>query len=356
MRHLSPCRLIRIAAVAVLLAGFFFVSTVSAEQAASPTTSPIMVPNPATDLWRAVRQREAPAAGVTQVQGVQSGVLIAKSGEDFRNYRKDDFIGIAGWVLAGAAGLILLFYFVRGEIPIPDGRSGKVIRRFPDFDRVLHWFTAILFIFLAVTGLTLLFGRYFMLPVIGAEAFSVIASASKEGHNLFGPLFIFSVLGMFFRWARRNLPHAYDFKWLAKGGGIIGNAHVSAGFFNAGEKIWFWSVMLLGVAIIASGLVLLFPVYGQGREIMQLALVIHGIVAILFIAGSFGHIYIGTLGTQGSIESMKTGFVDENWAKGHHDLWYEQAKAEQKANAAAGDQHSASSSRDDALSPATERT
>lgn len=319
--------------------------------------SPIMVPNPAADLWRAVRQRDAAASGRTQVAGVDTGVLIQTSGEDFRTYRQEDFVGTAGIVLVVTAGLVLLFFFAKGTIPIPGGRSGRKIRRFPDFDRVLHWFTAILFIFLAVTGLTLLFGRFVVLPVIGAEAFSVIASACKEGHNLFGPLFLFSIAAMFIRWAGRNIPHGYDLRWLIKGGGIVGSAHVEAGYFNAGEKIWFWSVILLGLAIILSGLILLFPVLGLTREIMQLALVVHGIVAILFIAGSFGHIYIGTLGTQGSLESMSTGFVDENWARAHHDLWYAEVKRKesQRGRTTA---HSAEPARDadgDSLSPVSER-
>jgi len=291
----------------------------------SAPASPILVPNPGSDLWRAVRQRDAIGAGTSQARGVETGVLIEQSGEEFRNYRRNDFIGNAGLFIAAVAGLILIFYMVRGRIPIPDGRSGKRIRRFPDIDRTLHWLTAILFIFLALTGLTLLFGRFVALPVLGAEAFSVIASASKEGHNLFGPLFLVAIVALFVRWAARNLPSRGDLKWLIKGGGIIGNAHVSAGFFNTGEKIWFWSVMLLGLTVSISGLVLVFPVFGQGREIMQLALIVHGIAAVLFIAGSLGHIYIGTLGTEGSLESMTTGYVDENWARGHHDRWYAEA-------------------------------
>ncbi len=310
----------------VLLLFIFCLSTPLAASAQErDPASPIMVPNPASDLWRAVRQRDAPAAGATQARGVETGVLIDASGEAFRNYRRNDFVAPAGLVIAAAAGIILLFYLIRGRIPIPDGRAGTRIKRFPDIDRTLHWFTAILFIFLALTGLTLLFGRFVVLPVLGAEAFSVIASASKEGHNLFGPLFLVAILALFVRWAARNLPSRGDLKWLIKGGGIIGNAHVSAGFFNTGEKIWFWSVMVLGLTVSISGLVLLFPVFGQGREIMQLALIVHGIAAVLFIAGSFGHIYIGTLGTEGSLESMTTGYVDENWAKGHHDRWYAEA-------------------------------
>lgn len=305
----------------IMLAGLPLASTATSAEEGNPN-SPIMVPNPSTDLWRAVRQRGAPAAGVTQARGVETGVLINRSGEDFRNFRRQDFIGAAGLFIGVAAAGILLFYLVRGRIAVPGGRSGRRIQRFHDIDRTAHWLAAVLFIFLALTGLTLLFGRFVILPVFGAEAFGVIASACKEGHNLFGPLFLISVLLLFARFAIRNLPARGDLTWLVKGGGIIGNAHVSAGFFNAGEKIWFWTVIVLGLTVSVSGLVLLFPVFGQAREIMQLGLIVHGVGAVLFIAGSFGHIYIGTLGTEGSLESMTTGYVDENWAKAHHDRWY----------------------------------
>ena len=133
---------------------------------------------------------------------------------------------------------------------------------------------------------------------------------------------------LFIRFAWRNLRSRGDLTWLAKGGGIVGKAHVSAGFFNAGEKIWFWSVILLGIAVSVSGLVLIFPILGQSREIMQLALMVHGIAAVIFIAGSFGHIYIGTIGTEGSLESMTTGYVDENWAEAHHDRWHAEVMAQ----------------------------
>lgn len=306
--------------LAVLLTGLLGGSFALAEPA-NPY-SPIMVPNPSTELWRAVRQREATQAGTTQMRGIESGVLINRSGEDFRQYRRKDFIGNAGLFITGVAGLVLVFYLIRGRIRIPGGRSGRRIKRFPDIDRTAHWFAAILFVFLALSGLTVLFGRFALLPAFGPEVFGVIASAAKEGHNLFGPLFLVAVVLLLVRFVVRNLPARGDIRWLIKGGGIIGSAHVSAGFFNAGEKLWFWTVMVLGTVVSISGLVLIFPIFGQAREIMQLALIVHGIGAVLFIAGSFGHIYIGTLGSEGSLESMTTGYVDENWAEAHHDRWH----------------------------------
>ena len=287
---------------------------------------PLTVPNPSNDLWRAVRQREAPASGTTQVRGVDSGVLITQSGEAFRNYRMDMFIGYAGLFIGVVAAMILLFYLYRGRIDIPGGRSGQRVRRFADIDRIAHWVTAILFIILAVTGLTLLFGRFFMLPIIGADAFGALANVFKQMHDYLSPVFLISLLVLVARFASKNLPARGDLKWLTSGGGIIGNAHVSAGYFNAGEKIWFWSVVVFGIVVSVSGLLLLFPIFGLSREIMQLALIVHGLAAVLFIAGSFGHIYIGTIGTEGSLDSMTTGYVDTNWAKLHHDRWYDEVK------------------------------
>lgn len=337
---------------ALLVAALLFTCFPAAAQDQDPQNDPaypIMVPNPAADLWRAVRQREGPASGRTQVEGVETGVLIDRSGDDYRNYRRQDFVGGAAMVIGGFAAAILLFFLLRGRIRVPGGRSGKRVLRFTDYERIVHWLAAILFIFLALTGLTLLFGRFVVLPIFGAEAFSLIASASKEGHNLFGPLFLVSVILLFICFAARNLPVRGDLHWLVKGGGIVGKAHLSAGYFNALEKIWFWSVIVLGLGASITGLVLLFPVFGQGREIMQLALTVHGIAAVLFIGGSFGHIYIGTIGTENSLESMTTGYVDENWARLHHDLWL--AEVQQKAGSVKHEQAAKTSAVDIPAAP-----
>jgi formate dehydrogenase subunit gamma len=34
-----------------------------------------------------------------------------------------------------------------------------------------------------------------------------------------------------------------------------------------------------------------------------------------------GHIYMGTIGTRGALDAMRTGWVDASWAKEHHELW-----------------------------------
>ena len=115
--------------------------------------------------------------------------------------------------------------------------------------------------------------------------------------------------------------------WLLKGGGMLGGGHVSAGRFNAGEKIWFWIAILGGLVLSVSGLVLDLAVFGQGREVMGISHVLHGIAALVVISVSFGHTYLATVGVEGAFGSMTNGYVDEAWAKSHHDRWYAEVKA-----------------------------
>ena len=98
------------------------------------------------------------------------------------------------------------------------------------------------------------------------------------------------------------------------------------GRFNGGEKVWFWlGVVVLGLIVSASGFVLdmLVPgiIYSRGN--MQIANVIHLTAAVLVTAMSLGHIYLGTIGMEGAYAAMRHGYVDETWAKEHHELWYE---------------------------------
>jgi formate dehydrogenase subunit gamma len=111
---------------------------------------------------------------------------------------------------------------------------------------------------------------------------------------------------------------------------------VPSGRFNAGEKAWFWfGVTLLGIVVSVTGLVLNFPNFAQGRELMQQMNVIHAIAAVVFMTLSLGHIYMGTLGVEGAYESMRTGYVDEVWAKEHHEYWYRETVADNKGGGTA---------------------
>ena len=285
----------------------------------------VQVPNPGGELWRDVRQRDRSVAGNTQVRGVDTGVLINKNGEDWRQFRMNALVPFGAALMGIILALILLFHFTRGPMRLPGGFSGKKILRFTLSERMVHWFTVSIFWVLGLTGLILLYGRFVLIPLFGPGGFSITASACKEAHNLLGPLFLFAMIALFITFVKNNLYAQGDLNWLTKVGGLFGG-HASAGRFNAGEKIWFWLATLLGFALCFTGLILDFAVIGQSRDVMAISHVIHGISATVMIAVSFGHIYLGTAGTEGSFSSMANGYVDENWAKSHHDQWYDEVK------------------------------
>lgn len=323
VRHSRNHVLKRLLQLGLLVVALWAAGAASAASAATAADNDLAakVIRPGSELWRDVRQREAGAEGVTQVQGMDSGVLINVDGERWRRFRMQALIPVAGMALGGVLGLIVLFHLFRRGVPIAGGRSGRYLHRFQDVDRILHWTVASVFIFLALTGLVLLTGRVALIPLLGDGAFAVLASAAKEGHNLFGPLFILGLVALFVRFVSRNLYARGDIGWLFRGGGFFGDKHPSAGFFNMGEKIWFWLLMLAGLVIAATGLILEFPFFGQTRSLMALSLVLHAVGAVALIGAAFGHIYVGTAGMKGSLDSMTSGYVDLHWARQHHDRW-----------------------------------
>lgn len=244
-------------------------------------------------------------------------------GEEWRLIRRNYILPYAGWVIVGVAGAIALFYLIRGPIRIRHGRSGTYIPRFSMSHRIAHWFLAGSFILMAISGLIILLGRPVLMPLIGKEANAVLASAALQGHNLFGPVFIVSLVLVIIRFMKGNFFQWADFKWIIKGGGLLGG-HASSNHYNFGEKTWYWVVVIVGLMMATTGLLLEFPWVTDVLAWHQLATILHAGGAILMISFAMGHAYVGTLGMEGSIDSMLRGEVDENWAKEHHDLWYEE--------------------------------
>ena len=278
--------------------------------------------NPGGDLWREIRQRDGTVLdGTSQVKGVDSGVLINEQGYRWAQFRVSKLSRYGGIAVAAVFVIIVAFFALRGQIKIEGGPTGSMVQRYSTFERIVHWTLAIVFLILALTGLILLLGRPLLIPLFGKEVFSVLASLSKEGHNLISLLFLVSRCMMLFSFVRKNLYEKGDLTWLLRLGGAIGKNHLSVGFFNTGEKLWFWLLMLVGLVVSVSGLVLLFPNFGQGRVIMEISHVIHAIGALLLICVSLGHMYMGSIGMEGAFEGMRSGYVDINWADGHHDRW-----------------------------------
>ncbi|OOZ44584.1 formate dehydrogenase subunit gamma [Solemya velum gill symbiont] len=305
--------------------------------------SPIDVPNPGAELWNAVRERggaeptqqhpltaiwedvlqQQDTAAKSQARSADATSMINASGDQWRQLRREQLIPYGGALLLLSLAIVIGLSFVKRTAHYSE--SDMIIRRFKVPSLVGHWLMAGSMLFLAFTGLVLLFGRFTLLPLTGSDFFSAFASASKEGHDLFGPIFTFALIIFFFQFVSKNMLHYRDFVWMARLGGLFEKKPLKAGFFNFGEKTLFWLVIFFGIALSVSGFAILFQNLLPGRDLMLLAILVHAVSAILLICLVIGHIFMA-LSTKGTMDAITTGDVDANWAKADHSVWYEQMK------------------------------
>jgi formate dehydrogenase subunit gamma len=262
--------------------------------------------------------------GLGSIPDVKSYVIEQPQGREWRQFHEVWLHWIGAVAVLGMLAVLVVFYLTRGMLRIESGRSGINIVRFNAFERFVHWMTATCFIILALSGLNITFGKEILLPLIGPSAFSSWSLGAKYAHNFVSFPFTLGVILIFLMWVAGNIPNKVDVEWLKQGGGIIGNRHPPAYRFNAGQKMIYWIVVIGGAAVAITGYLLVFPFYGTTIAGMQLAQVVHGVVAVLFVAAMLAHIYIGTIGMEGAFEAMGAGTVDLNWAKEHHSLWLQE--------------------------------
>ncbi|MBM7068003.1 formate dehydrogenase subunit gamma [Actibacterium sp. 188UL27-1] len=309
------------------------------------------------ELWRALRFGTADITSTTTSPGAT--LLVQDGGMAWLTFRDGPLRSWGGYSLLGMLGLLALFYLFRGRIRIEGGRSDATIERFKAVERFGHWLLAGSFIVLGITGLISLFGRVAFIPLFGKEMFATTAMACKWIHNNVAWAFMLGLAMVFVMWVLENIPNRHDLKWMAKAGGLFSkHSHPPARKFNAGQKIIFWAVILLGGSISLSGLSLLFPfelpmfaktfalinatgapgwvglaplpeVLSPHGE-MQLAQAWHAIVSFVLMVIILAHIYLGSVGMEGAYAAMGSGQVDLQWAKEHHGLWVEELEEKGK--------------------------
>ncbi|MCL6282629.1 formate dehydrogenase subunit gamma [Ruegeria sp. 2012CJ41-6] len=309
------------------------------------------------ELWRALRYG---SADITVSSGGEvASVLMQDGGMAWLEFRKGPLATYGGYLLLGTLALLLVFFVLRGRIRLDYEKTGRTVTRFKSFERAAHWLLAGSFILLGITGLLTLFGRMFVAPYISKEFNATLLMGAKLIHNNVAWAFEVALIAVFCLWVWHNIPNRTDFTWFAQAGGIVGSKHPPAKKFNGGQKIIFWSVILLGASISLTGVSLLFPFefpmflktfdilrsvgitelpfYGPlptdlaPHEEMQYAQAWHAIVAFVLMAIIIAHIYIGSVGMEGAYDAMGSGEVDEAWARQHHSLWLEELEEEGKA-------------------------
>ncbi|MDB5875422.1 MAG: putative formate dehydrogenase subunit precursor [Ramlibacter sp.] len=295
-------------------------------------------------MWRGVAsgmegysslpRSEAPEAGILIQAPVQyPGSRMTTAGEAWRQVRNNWIIPYGAALFLISLGALLIYHLAHGPLGHADAESGaRRIERFTPFERSAHWANAITFCILALSGLVMAFGKFFLLPVIGGTLFGGLTYLLKTLHNFAGPVFTVSLVIVFFTFLRDEWPQRGDLKWLLKAGGAFSKKgdEPPSNRFNAGEKIVFWlGVLVLGFIVVASGLVMdkLIPNLVYERATMQVAHMVHAVATVLMMCMFALHIYLGTIGMRGAYAAMRHGYVGEEWAREHHEYWYEDVKA-----------------------------
>ena len=193
------------------------------------------------------------------------------------------------------------------------------IQRFSFYERVVHWLTALCFLYAALTGLALWSTNFYWLATIfgGGEA--------VRGWHPWGGVVFTVILGfMFSKWAGQMRLDRDDRKWLR-------GAHRYAmhdkkglpepGRFNAGQKMLFWLQVTATLLLLASGVVLWFP-EAMAQPLRLAAIVTHSVTAVVSMFAIIVHLYMGTAAVPGAFHGMIHGWVPAAWARAHHPKWY----------------------------------
>lgn len=193
------------------------------------------------------------------------------------------------------------------------------IRRFSFTERVVHWVAAITFVVLLLSGLALSYpSLYWLTALLGGGA------ATRVLHPWIGAVFTLSLLLMIVLWVKNMWLTATDREWLGsvKHYALHENDDVPpAGKYNAGQKLFFWAMVVLGALLLVSGIVLWFP-ESFPRWLRSTSRFVHFVAALGTGLFMIVHIYLGTVALPGTARGMIHGHVSRAWARHHHLLWY----------------------------------
>ena len=201
--------------------------------------------------------------------------------------------------------------------------SENRITRFSASERIVHWFIALSFVYVALTGLSMWSPRLFWLSILFGGG-----TTARSWHPWAGVLFITAFVVMFLSWVSQMKIDRDDRKWLAQSHRYAANDHEGlpeADRFNGGQKVLFWIQVITGFLLLASGIVLWLP-DSTSRVLREASILIHPISAVISIAGIIVHIYMGTAAVPKALRGMVYGWVTPGWAATHHAKWYREIR------------------------------
>jgi formate dehydrogenase subunit gamma len=194
------------------------------------------------------------------------------------------------------------------------------VDRYTTGARINHWITAASLVLLALSGLALFHPSLFFLTALFGGG-----SATRAIHPWIGVVLFFGFLGLFLRFWRANLWRGEDGTWMRRLSDVLRGHEENlpeVGKYNAGQKLYFWTMSVLIIIMIGSGLVLWDEYFAQYTSVEQkrAAVLIHAVAAVVSICVWIVHVY-AAIWVRGTIGAMIRGSVTGGWAWRHHRKW-----------------------------------
>jgi len=193
--------------------------------------------------------------------------------------------------------------------------------RHPVYTRVLHWSVAIFFVLALLSGLAI-YTPWLFHPL---TALFGGGPTTRLLHPWFSLGFVVAFALQILNWLEPMTWTADDRRWLKRLKEYVTNADTVepeyVGFFNAGQKLYFWAIVASAIVFLLSGIPMWFP-RTFGRAIVAISYVLHDLAALVMLVGFIVHVYEGTAAQPGTFQSMTRGTVEKRWAWTHHPAWY----------------------------------
>ena len=197
------------------------------------------------------------------------------------------------------------------------------IVRHTAFVCAVHWLIAVCFILAMATGFALYWASIlrWLQPFFGGTHGSIAI------HFLAGlGLALLSIL-IFFQWRQRmrwTATDSYFVRHLQKHGLRPDQLPPpDTGFFNGGQKLFFWAFIVSTAVLLVTGLVWWWRREPwMPREVYAVCRTSHRVLAVIMSGSLLIHIYKATIGEPGTFASMVKGTVTANWARLRRPGWF----------------------------------
>ena len=198
-------------------------------------------------------------------------------------------------------------------------REGELLRH-PVYTRVLHWAVAIFFLLAFLSGFALYTPWLYhaFTPIFGGGAMTRLL------HPWFSLGFVVFFALQMLNWI---IPMTWtaDIPWMRRIRTYVTNDEKlepeDVGFFNGGQKLYFWAIVVSALVFLVTGLPMWFP-QTFGRVAVAIGYVLHDVAALVMLVGFIVHIYESTAQQPGTFQAMTRGTVTKRWAWTHHPAWY----------------------------------